>query len=167
MSKPQSILASLIELRFIVGALGERLRWWPSQFTTEVGLRHLAMLFPRTTLRAAFESVSLSARREHDALLHPDAVHLFRLGSAREDALSHFLVGSGAAFQAPPGDIDALLTRLDALGLPAADTAGTGPISLGNERRVRQRAGLADLARTYAAGARAGLRPVPYFETNP
>jgi hypothetical protein len=39
-----------------------------------------------------------------------------------------------------------------------------GPCSLGKAQRLRLHAAVADLARVYAAAARAGQRAVPYFE---
>lgn len=166
MSSQQPVLVRLINLRFLVGALGERLRWWSSQFTGEIGLRQLERLFPRTHLRAAVESVSLAARRDHDDQLHPDAVHLFRLGSAQEDAIAHHLAMGTARLQPPPATADEILAALEALGQPVAGSPPIGPCSLGKSIRTAQHAGVADLARAYAAAARAGHRAVPYFETD-
>src|SRR4051812_10165722 len=85
------VLLRIIHLRFLVGALGERIGWWPSQFTSDIALRRLAILFPRTALRSALESVTLTARSDHNERLHPDSIHLFKLGGAQEDGIAHHL----------------------------------------------------------------------------
>ncbi|MBI4706182.1 MAG: BrxE family protein [Deltaproteobacteria bacterium] len=165
MTEQPPVLLRMIELRFLVGALGERLAWWPSRFTDDIGLRRLATPFPRTTLRASLESVTIAARRDHDARLHPDSIHLFRLGGAQEDAIAHQLAQGAAPLQAPPRDLDGILAALDSIGAAGANGAvPVGPCSLGKVQRTRLHAGVADLARVYAAAARTGQRAVPYFE---
>lgn len=154
----------MIELRFLVGALGERLGWWPSQFTSEIGIRRLAAVFPRTSLRAALESVVVAARRDHEERLHPGAIHLFRLGSTQEDMIAHHLAQDSANLAAPPTRLEDLLEALDALGPGDGSPPAVGPCSLGKSRRTRQHGAIADLARAYAAAARSGQRAIPYFE---
>lgn len=154
----------MAQLRFLVGALGERIGWWPSRFTDDIALRRLAIPFPRTALRAALESVTIVARSDHDERLHPDSVHLFRLGGAHEDGIAHHLAMRSARLEPPPGDREALLIALDSMGAPAGGVAPVGPCSLGKVQRVRLHAAVADLARVYAAAARTGQRAVPYFE---
>jgi hypothetical protein len=158
------VAVALIQLRFLVGALGERKGWWPSRFTDEIGLRRLAGPFPRTVLRAALESVTLAARRSHDERLRSDTVHLFRLRGAQEDMISHYLAqGSGLS---PPPQVEAdILALLDAMGPSDGTIAPVGPCSLGREPHTRRHAAVADMARIYAAAARAGELAIPYFET--
>ncbi len=164
MSEQLPVLVRMIHLRFLVGALGERLGWWSSRFTDDVGLRRMATSFPRTSLRAALESVTIAARRDHDGKLHPDTVHLFRLDGAQEDAASQLLAGGTVQLQAPPATIEDILVALDAIGAPDDGSAPLGPCSLGKTPRTRLQAGVADLARVYAAAARSDRRAIPYFE---
>jgi hypothetical protein len=164
MSRQAGVVVSMIQLRFLVGALGERLRWWPSRFTDEIGIRWLSTAFPRTVLRASLESVTAVARRNHDLKLNPASVHLFRLGNAQEDTIAHHLAQGSAELVAPPASVDEIITALDELGPPNGGAPPVGPCSLGKERRTRFNAAVGDLARVYAAAARAGQRAVPYFE---
>jgi hypothetical protein len=154
----------MIQLRFLVGALGERIGWWPSRFTDEIALRRFEGLFPRTALRAGLESVTIVARRDHDERLHPDSIHLFRLGGAQEDGIAHHLAVRSVRLEPPPGDREAILIALDSMGPPAGGIASVGPCSLGKVQRLRLHIAVDDLARVYAAAARAGQRAVPYFE---
>jgi len=158
------VAAKMIELRFLVGALGERLGWWSSRFTDEIGLRRLAIPFPRTALRAALESVTIAARRDHDEKLSPASVHLFRLGSTHEDTIAHHLARRSTGLAAPPRAVDEILAALDGFGPPNDAPPPVGPCSLGRDHRTRLNAAVADLARVYASAARAGQRALPYFE---
>ncbi|WP_295408787.1 BrxE family protein [uncultured Thiocystis sp.] len=163
MSQRVPVAHAQARLRFLVGALGERLGWWSSRFTDEIGLRRLAIPFPRTALRAALESVTIAARRDHDEKLSPATVHLFRLPTAQEDSLAHHLA-QGAELAPPPATLDEILAALDELGPPDGSTVPVGPCSLGRDQRLREEAAVADLARIYAGAARLGQRVVPYFE---
>lgn len=164
MRKQTPVVLRIVRLRFLVGALGERLKWWPSHFTDEIGLRRLAMTFPRTFLRASLESVTVAARRDHDQKLHPASIHLFRLGNTQEDTIAHHLAQGSARLAAPPATADEILTALDDLGAPDGAAPLIGPCSLGTAQRARLNAAVGDLARVYAAAARAGQRAIPYFE---
>ena len=164
MSRRVPVAVAMIQLRFLVGALGERIGWWPSRFTDDIGLRRLAIPFPRTALRAALESVTRAARRHHDQRLRPDSVHLFRLGGAQEDMIAHHLA-QGTELATPPATEAEILAALDLLGPPDGTAAPVGPCSLGRVQRTRLHAAVADMARVYAAAARAGEQAVPYFET--
>jgi hypothetical protein len=164
MSEMAPVIVRITQLRLLVGALGERIGWWPSRFTDDIGLRWLAGFLPRTALRAALESVTLVARRDHDGRLHPNSVHLFRLGSAQEDGVAHHLTQGSARLEPPPGDLEGILAALNVIGPSAKGGAPVGPCSLGKAQRTRLHAGVGDLARVYAAAARSGQRAVPYFE---
>ncbi len=161
---PENLLASLVQLRLLVGALGERVEWWRSRFTTEVGLRRLAIPFPRTALRAALEGVTLAARRDHDESLGPHDVHLFRLDAIHEDAIAQFLVAGRVEPQRPPESVEEIVRRLEEIGGGTRPRFSPGPTSLGGDARLRQAAGVAELARAYAFAGREGVRVVPYFE---
>ena len=163
MSPRVPVALKLIQLRFLVGALGERLRWWPSRFTDEIGMRRLAIPFPRTALRAALESVTVAARRDHDEKLSPATVHLFRLGSAQEDTIAHHL-SRGFELAALPATADEIIAALDEVGPGDGSAAPVGPCSLGRDQRTRLIAAVAEMARAYAGAARAGHRAIPYFE---
>ncbi len=165
MSHRVPVAAKMIQLRFLVGALGERLGWWPSRFTDEIGIRRLAIPFPRTALRAALESVTVAARQDHDSKLSPSTVHLFRLRGDQEDAVAHYLSNS-ALLSPPPAKVDDILAALDEIGPTDGAVPADGPCSLGRDQRTRLNAAVADMARIYAGAARAGFRSIPYFEVS-
>ena len=60
--------------------------------------------------------------------------------------------------------MDGILAALDDMGAPGNGAAPVGPCSLGKAQRARLHAGVADLARIYAAAARTGQRAIPSFE---
>jgi hypothetical protein len=164
MTQRTPIVLKMIELRFLVGALGERLGWWPSRFTDEIAIRRLATPFPRTALRAALESVTAVARRDHDAKLRPDSIHLFRLSATQEDTIAHYLAHGKTRLTAPPPAPEVILRALDEIGPPDSSSPPVGPCLLGKALRTRLNAAVSDLARAYASSARAGQRAIPYFE---
>lgn len=147
----------------LIGALGERVGWWSSQLTGEIALRRLQIPFPRTYLRASLEGVTLVARRVHDGPLGPRHVHLFRLRGVQEDTVAHHL-SRGVPLGPPPEAQDEILSALDAIGPPSGSNAPEGPCSLGRHTRLREHATIADLARVYAAAARARHAVIPYFD---
>ncbi len=156
LSKRISVILKLLRLRFLVGALGERVGWWPSLFTDDIGLRQLKRTFPRTGLRAAFESVSIATRRDHDEKPIPrDSIYLFRLGPIQEDTIAHHLAQGSAELTMPPASADEILVRLDEIGPPDQAAPPIGPCSFGKARRTESNAAVADLARVYAAQRRA------------
>jgi hypothetical protein len=72
-------------LRAIIAALGERASppWWRTQFLTEIGLRTVGRIVPRTAVPAAVVSTSIAARAEHDRWIGVGRrFHLFRLPGA-------------------------------------------------------------------------------------
>ena len=78
-------------LRALVAALGERTTppWWRTQFLTDVGLRALARVFPRTAPSAAVSSTTIAAQADHDKRIGVGRrFHLFRLPQDLERFLS-------------------------------------------------------------------------------
>ena len=118
-------LVEIIRLRLLVGALGECVSppWWPTQFLSEVGVRRLAQIFPRTPLRAALESVALAAQHDHDRRVGSHLVHLYRLPVGVEMGIADLLhdPGDAAELTCPPHGRDAILKTLtpSAPGQPA------------------------------------------------
>lgn len=149
-------LLDILRLRLTIGALGERLSppWWRTQILTGAGARHATRLFPRTSVRAGLETVTLAAAREHDPHVGPQRFHLFRLPAAVEARLQDTL--QTATLAPALEDLEALLKSL-----PKA-AAEEGPRSLGRVADIPRQLGR--LAALYAAAAREGKRVYPYFE---
>lgn len=156
-------LPAIAHLRFLVGALGERLEWWRTQFTIDASRRSLELLFPQTAVRAALESVTEAARRIYDPALGPDAYHLFRLPIHLEDRLAGWLAKPETNLDWPPTEQGALVAELErggSKGLPAAE----GPLCLGKRVRLDQGGTFKELAGIYLHAVRSTLRVIPYFE---
>lgn len=153
----------LILLRLAVGAAGERLGWWRSQFTKPVGRRMLAQLLPRTATRAVIESVTLAGRVEHDARISRGGFHLFRLPTNLEDRIGDAL--GDTAWLAPwipriDGDVAALLAEF---GRDAGREFNDGPALLGPLTRAAHPRGFSEMAAAYHRSTTSG-RVYPYFE---
>ncbi|MBI4918184.1 MAG: BrxE family protein [Acidobacteria bacterium] len=161
-------LQAIASARFLVGALGERRSWWPARFTDPTSRRSLELLFPRTAVRAALESVVEVARRDHDERLSPRSFHLFRLPVHLEDRLAGWLgqLDERAGLTWPPADLAAVHGELERLGRAAGAVGepSPGPRCLGKPARLNQGATIHEVVGAYLAADRAGLRVMPYFE---
>lgn len=161
---PPVIAPGVARGRLLVGALGERLGWWPSRFTDEAARRSLERLFPRTAQRAALESVAEVARKDHDEkfMLGKDSFHLFRLPSDIEDRVQEWLASPDLELLWPPQDVGELLKLIAELGVEGKP-AGSGPLRLGKPSRLRQLVGVREALAVYVQSAAAQARSVPYF----
>lgn len=158
-----SHLPAIAHLRFLVGALGERLEWWRTQFTSEASRRSLEILFPQTAVRAALESVTEAARRVYDPALGPDSFHLFRLPIHLEDRLAGWLAKPETNLSWPQTGRDELLVELERVGSKGL-AAAEGPLCLGKRARLDHEATFKELAAVYLHAVRSTLRVIPYFE---
>lgn len=164
----KSTLLQLLRLRLLVGAAGELASppWWRTQFCTPAGFRQLNRLFPRSALRAALESVSLAAAREHDERVGSRAVHLFRLPSHVEQRLADLLSDPESLNQLsiPTGALDALASDLETFAGETQHSDGSGPRNLGPASRLTRSSAIAEIAAAYGQSLRDGVRLYPYFE---
>lgn len=159
----QPVLVRIIRARLLVGALGERLRWWPSQFTSPAGRRNLARVLPRSLPRAVVESVTLSARRHHDELVPTRGLHLFRLGAAHEDAIAHHLASGTLELPMPAETHPEILGELTSSGAKQRPGLVQGPCLLGTPSRLRLHDAVDEIAGAYVWAAQSGHVTVPYF----
>jgi hypothetical protein len=164
-------VSSLIHLRTIVAALGERTSppWWRTQFLSNVGLRTIGRIFPRTAIRAALESTCIVARADHDRRIGVGrAYHLFRLPTSLEGALStltmddQFCAEVTAMLAQPKED---LVRSLSTITNSRKAEAVEGPIRLGLAERLLEPAGLEEMASHYRSSLEIGRRVFPYFES--
>src|SRR5436853_2336096 len=131
----QPHIHAICHLRLHVAALGERLSppWWRTEFLSSTGLRYVQRLFPRMYLAAALESATVAARRDHDANIGRRSFHLFRLPAHMECQLADLRRTQGAFANSTVPDTSAqLIEILEALALPEATLAGTGPRLMGS-----------------------------------
>ena len=158
----------LADARWLVGSIGERCGWWPSQFSQPVSERSLQLLFPRPYHRALLESLVAVARRAHDAALSTRSFHLFRAPAGPESCVADVMAATGFSTDPLPSDLDLLLKRADALAREAGarvsiDGVPEGPSNLGTPRRFDSTPVIGDALRHYAAAARGGRLAIPFL----
>lgn len=130
-----SYLPTLLQLRLLVGFLGERSQhgWWPTSFFGDYSLRSLEFVAPKTASLAQYHGALEAARRLHDEHLSVGSYHLFRLPEEVEQDL-HALLQSTTGVDvtsALPKDCDssmAVLVKMANAGMAAAE----GPVSVGS-----------------------------------
>jgi hypothetical protein len=159
----------LLELRTLVAVLGERAtpQWWRTQFLTDVGLRALIRVFPRTAPSAALNSVLIAARADHDKRIGVGhRYHLFRLPPNIEHALSLLLAQE--AFAARAADVvskgrDDLIRALATMAHGHEEISADGPIRVGSTDNIFN-AGVESLATHYRHSFQTNRRVFPYFD---
>lgn len=166
---PSDRLSSLLRLRTVVAALGERStpQWWRTQFLTDVGLRALTRVFPRTAASAALNSVLIAARSDHDKRIGVGCrYHLFRLPSNMEHALTSLLAREAFA----PRTTDLVLKGRDDLIHDLANIAdghegipADGPIRVAPTANILK-SGVEALAAHYRHSFLTNRRTFPYFD---
>jgi hypothetical protein len=154
-SYPGQEIRRLLLLRAVVASLGERMTppWWRTQFLTDVGLRAVSRVFPRTAMSAALGSVTIAALADHDKRIGVGGrYHLFSLPGTIEHALG--LAMSKDSFQFQVAALiakgqDALIEELTAIANHKVITSAEGPVRIGSPRRVLETARLEELAAHY------------------
>ncbi len=165
-AKTSAIIQQLVQLRLIVGFLGQgkQAGWWDCTFLDATGLRFLENTFPRTARLAGVRSTTEAACSVHDkALGRVGNYHLFRLPPALEDRLEHELEKMDW-----PELFKQVATRneaLSALKLLAEATinAPEGPVQVGVEPRILTTTAIRELAAHYYSAFTSEIRCFPYF----
>ena len=109
----ESYLLKLLEIRLLVGFLGERAQfdWWPTAFHEPSSRLFLEPVFSKTVRLAQYHGILEAARRLHDEHLSVGSYHLFRLPEEVEEDLHAMLqssVGEELASQVPQSKEGAL-----------------------------------------------------------
>jgi hypothetical protein len=165
----QGQIREILLLRTTVAILGERTTppWWRTQFLTDVGLRALTRVFPRTAASAALSSVLMAARAEHDKRIGLGGrYHLFRLPGTLEHGVA--LLMSQASFAAQTGALvskgrDELIHELATMARGSKVTSAEGPIRLGSSAIIAEPIGIEGLAAHYRRSFETSHRALPYF----
>ncbi|UXW32583.1 BrxE family protein [Xanthomonas oryzae] len=148
----ESKLPTLLQMRLLVGFLGERAQfgWWPTAFYDASSRLFLEPVFSKTSRLAQYHGVLEAARRLHDEHLSVGSYHLFRLPEEVEQDL-HALVQSSAgeelAAKVPHGK-DAALEALRRLA-PASIESNEGPTAVGSIKDIDAPAALTAIAGAY------------------
>ncbi len=88
---------TLLELRLLVGFLGERAQfgWWPTGFYDASSRLFLEPVFAKTSRLAQYHGVVEAARLLHDEHLSVGSYHLFRMPEEIEQDLHSLLLSGG------------------------------------------------------------------------
>jgi hypothetical protein len=167
-----AIIHEILGLRTVIAALGERSAppWWRTQFLTDVGLRGLSRVFPRTAASAALGSVLVAAREDHDKRIGKGSggrYHLFRLPASIEQAIATAMSDASYAPRAASiaaGRSDELIHKLEMMVQPGKTEAAEGPVRIGPCTGIAKMDCIANLAGHYANSFRTGRRAFPYFD---
>lgn len=161
----------ILVIRTIVAALGERSAppWWRTQFLTDVGLRALSRVFPRTASSAALGSVLIAAREDHDKRIgiRSGRYHLFRLPASIEQAIATAVSDDSYAPRAAgivSSSSDELIQELESMARNGKAAAAEGPVRIGPCAGIAKTVSIANLAGHYANSFRTGRRTFPYFD---
>lgn len=165
-AKSSKIIDQLIQLRLIVGYLGQGKQsgWWDCNFLDATGLRFLETTFPRTARLAGLRSTTEAACSVHDkALGRVGNFHLFRLPPALEDRFEHDLekIEWIEVFK-QVATSDEALSALKLLA-DAVIIAPAGPVQVGVEQRILTTTAIRELAAHYYSAFNEGVRCFPYF----
>lgn len=162
----ESYLSTLLQMRLLVGFLGERAQcaWWPTAFYEASSRLFLEPVFSKTSRLAQYHGVLEAARRLHDEHLSVGSYHLFRLPEEVEQNLHATVqssVGEDLAFQAPQSKEAAL----DALKQLAAsrDLSGVGPTAVGCIKDLDSADTLKAIAAAYLSAFTQNAKTYPYL----
>lgn len=162
----ESNLPTLLQMRLLVGLLGERAQfgWWPTAFYEASSRLFLEPVFSKTSRLAQYHGVLEAARRLHDEHLSVGSYHLFRLPEEVEQDL-HALVQSSAgeelAAKVPQGK-DAALEALKRLA-PAGIKPSDGPTAVGSINDIDSPAALNAIAGAYYSAFSKNAKTYPYL----
>jgi hypothetical protein len=166
---PSPLAISALQLRWLVGGVGERLGWWSSRFTFAALDRTFELLFPRSGSRARVESVTAAAARVHDAGLSPRSFHLFRFPAVDEarlaDAWTEAPIRLPALASEPSAVLVALQTmRTELSSLTSTMESSSGAVRIGTSASIHSALTLAAAVDAYVGAAQRGQTVLPYVE---
>lgn len=135
----ESYLPILLQMRMLVGFLGERAQcaWWPTAFYEASSKLFLEPVFSKTFRLAQYHGVLEAARRLHDEHLSVGSYHLFRMPEEVEQDLNKIMqsnMGDELAsklLQSKEAAMDALMCLAETRG-----TSSEGPTVVGSIKNL-------------------------------
>lgn len=162
----KSNLSTLLNLRLLVGFLGERAQcaWWPTEFHTATSTSFLLPVFTRTPHLARYFGVLEAARRVHDEHLNVGSYHLFRLPEEIEQDLHLMMLSAiGAHFTEKISQgREAATEELRQLA-SSVDISGEGPVLIANISEIDSSRILRTIASLYLTAFSQNVRIYPYL----
>jgi hypothetical protein len=159
----ESYLPTLLQMRMLVGFLGERAQcaWWPTAFYEASSRLFLEPVFSKTSRLAQYHGVLEAARRLHDEHLSVGSYHLFRLPEEVEQDLH--ATCKAAWEKNSPARPQSKEAALDALKRLAA-TSGTQRGSNGGQHQgSRFHRHLKAIAAAYLSAFTQNAKTYPYL----
>lgn len=162
----ESYLPTLLQMRLLVGFLGERAQcaWWPTAFYETSSRLFLEPVFTKTSRLAQYHGVLEAARRLHDEHLSVGSYHLFRLPEKIEQDL-HAIVqsseGEELANRAPQSK-DAALDALRSLAATSGN-ASVGPTAVGSIKDIDSTETQKAIAAAYLSAFNQSAKTYPYL----
>jgi len=162
----ESYLPTLLQMRLLVGFLGERAQfgWWPTSFYEGSSRLFLEPVFSKTSRLAQYHGVLEAARRLHDEHLSVGSYHLFRMPEEVEQDL-HALVQSDVGEEIAgklPQDKTAALDALKRLA-PEGEKSSEGPTAVGSVKDLDAPAVLNAIAGAYFSAFAQNAKTYPYL----
>lgn len=162
----ESYLPTLLQMRMLVGFLGERAQcaWWPTAFYEASSRLFLEPVFSKTSRLAQYHGVLEAARRLHDEHLSVGSYHLFRLPEEVEQDL-HAIVQSSAGEELASQTPQSKEAALDALKCLAttSGTASVGPTAVGSINDIDSTDTLMAIAAAYLSAFAQDAKTYPYL----
>ena len=166
--KKTDIYRKIIELRYLVGFLGERQQcdWWSTSFYEASSTRFLEPVFARTAPLAQYQGAVEAARRFHDENLSVDSFHIFRLPEEVEQDIHEIVQIKLVELFDPSWIVD----RASALNAIAKLTDGSvellvGPVLLGKIDELHSPAMLDKIGIIYHQALSTNVQVLPYLVT--
>jgi hypothetical protein len=161
-----SYLSTLLQIRMLVGFLGEQAQyaWWPTAFYDASSRLFLEPVFSKTSRLAQYHGVLEAARRLHDEHLSVGTYHLFRLPEEVEQDLHITVHGSegGAlasrALQNKEAALEALKRFADLDSTPSV-----GPTAIGSVKNLDAADVLKAIATAYLSAFTQNAKTFPYL----
>ena len=162
----ESYLSTLLQMRLIVGFLGERAQcaWWPTAFYEASSRLFLEPVFSKTSRLAQYHGVLEAARRLHDEHLSVGSYHLFRLPEEIEQDL-HAMVQGGGGEELASQVAQSKEAAMDALKRLAATsgTSSVGPTAVGSIKEIDSTDTLKAIAAAYLSAFTQNAKTYPYL----
>lgn len=159
-------LLTILELRLLVGLLGERSQysWWPTSFFGDYSIRSLEFVAPKTASLAQYHGAVEAARRLHDEHLSVGSYHLFRLPEEVEQDLHALVQGAQgtAVIRELPKDKETALSSLAKMA-NAGVAAAEGPVSVGSISALGEPETAKAIAGVYLKALSANVKAYPYL----
>lgn len=162
----ESYLFTLLQIRLLVGFLGERSQcdWWPTAFYEASSRLFLEPVFSKTFRLAQYHGVLEAGRRLHDEHLSVGSYHLFRLPEEVEQDL-HATVRSKVGEDLVSQATQSKEAALDALKQLAASgvSSNVGPTAVGSIKDLDSTDTLKVIAAAYLSAFTQNAKTYPYL----